>query len=101
MTGMLAGWIQDFLIGGSNLQRGFDLLIFSDFLKILNANEMIWYQRGVREHTVNPIWISHWLASSVGPGQMLQSAASDQGLHYLHKCGEYCKKARKTLLHLT
>ena len=31
----VSGWIQDFLIGGSNLQRGFDLLISLDYLSIL------------------------------------------------------------------
>ena len=28
----LLGWIQDFLTGVSNLQRGFDLLILPDYL---------------------------------------------------------------------
>ena len=44
------GQIQDFLKGGSNLQRGFHLLILTDylliFLKILHENEMILSQKG-------------------------------------------------------
>ena len=64
------GRIQDFLIWGSKLQRGLDLLIvpnfllfFPDFLKILHENGIILSRRGVfseppldppLEHVLNP-----------------------------------------------
>ena len=51
---MFQGRIQDFFIGGSNLQRGVDLLIvpdyllfFLNFLEILHENGIILSQRGV------------------------------------------------------
>ena len=51
---MVQGRIQDFLIGGLNLQRGFDLLVVADyllifliFLKILHEKGIVLSQRGV------------------------------------------------------
>ena len=49
--------LQDFLIRGSNLQRGLDLLIVPDnllhfpdsILKILNENGLSWSQKGVQQ----------------------------------------------------
>ena len=50
MPNIIQGRIQDFLIGGSNLQKGFDLLIVPDYFlffpKILHENGIILSQRG-------------------------------------------------------
>ena len=59
-------------MGGSYLQRGFDLLIlpdylliFPNFLKILHENEIILSQRGVQANHLNPLWIRHCLFGSL------------------------------------